>query len=134
MTRKYSVAEIDGMRESVLAMQPYGSSAAARIATAEDQLRTYMLAGTEPDDLVELGRLGAEKYQAGALVAWAAAADHLTRETSQRLKDRELMFQSAANAVVVDVAHDTRSPLSRFVNWFARPWYGHRASRDGMQR
>lgn len=47
----------------------------------------------------------------------------------QMCADWRLMMDTLGTAT--DIAHDTRSPRSRFVNWFARPWYGHRASRDG---
>lgn len=55
--RKYSISEIDKMRGAVRLklqpgpMQPYnGAELSARV---EDRLRTYMLAGVDPDELVK---------------------------------------------------------------------------------
>jgi hypothetical protein len=47
--RKYSVSEIDQMRSAVSIMFPITYNAKA--AEIEDRLRTYMIAGTDPDEL-----------------------------------------------------------------------------------
>lgn len=52
--RKYTLDEIDAMRRSVrvILALPLGSGRDFD-ARAEDQLRTYMLAGISPDELIE---------------------------------------------------------------------------------
>lgn len=55
--RKYSISEIDKMRGAVRLklqpgpMQPYNDAELS--ARVEDQLRTYMMAGVDPDELVK---------------------------------------------------------------------------------
>lgn len=52
--RKYSISEIDRMRSAL--EWSYGGgvyNAAARSAEVEDRLRTYMLNGTDPEELEE---------------------------------------------------------------------------------
>lgn len=58
--RKYSVAEIDVMRRSVHVLIASNEIATA---SAEDWLRTYMLNGTDPEELVD----AAEQAHAAAL-------------------------------------------------------------------
>ena len=55
--RKYSVNEIDRMRAAIVAparQRPVTEFIDA--ATVEDRLRTYMLNGTEPEELEEMSR------------------------------------------------------------------------------
>lgn len=49
--RKYSVAEIDRMRDYLLQNTDWSGSRPAFEARIEDTLRTYMLNGTEPEEL-----------------------------------------------------------------------------------
>jgi len=59
--RKYSVAEIDLMRRYVAAtVLDFSMTPEFRAATIEERLRTYMLNGTDPDEL----RVVAEKSEA----------------------------------------------------------------------
>ena len=51
MKRKYSVAEIDRMRDAVALMVPVRESNLDRVIEIEERLRTYMANGTEPDEL-----------------------------------------------------------------------------------
>lgn len=50
--RKYSVAEIDKMRSALRFMVPLPAYSNDIERIAEDQLRTHMLNGTDPEDLV----------------------------------------------------------------------------------
>jgi hypothetical protein len=59
--RKYSVDEIERMRDAVRHLTTH--------LEVEDQLRTYMLNGTDPEELVAAG--------AAAYKAWSDATDHL---------------------------------------------------------
>lgn len=49
--RKYSVSEIDRMRRAIFEMRllPYGGDSIQQII--EERLRTYMLNGTDPEEL-----------------------------------------------------------------------------------
>jgi hypothetical protein len=51
--RRYTISEIDEMRESLSRMYPVGASykSAEREAQTEDRLRTHMQNGTDPDEL-----------------------------------------------------------------------------------
>ena len=51
MTRKYSVSEIERMRNAVRLMIPDRLDAALRVIEIEERLRTYMINGTEPEEL-----------------------------------------------------------------------------------
>jgi hypothetical protein len=51
MKRKYSVAEIDQMRNVVALMVPERERPSDRVIEIEERLRTYMASGTEPDEL-----------------------------------------------------------------------------------
>lgn len=74
MDRKYTVAEIDQMRSSIRWSYPCGVSyyPDQREREIEDRLRTYMLNGTEPEELVEMGRRAQEREQEIALARQAA--------------------------------------------------------------
>jgi len=65
--RKYSVAEIDRMREDIGRMFPLGVAYDPdwRARQIEDKLRTYMLNGTDPDELAA----ESDKYRA-ADIEW----------------------------------------------------------------
>lgn len=59
--RKYSVAEIDRMRRDVSTIANLGGQAFEGAAVIEGRLRTYMLNGTEPEELsAEAERIMAE--------------------------------------------------------------------------
>jgi hypothetical protein len=51
MPRKYSIAEIDRMRDAVSLMVPDRATPSDRIIEIEERLRTYMANGTEPEEL-----------------------------------------------------------------------------------
>lgn len=53
MTRKYSLDEIDQMRLAVLDL---AGGWRASLAVVEDRLRTYMLNGTDPEELVHAAK------------------------------------------------------------------------------
>jgi hypothetical protein len=54
MTRKYSLDEITQMRLAVLDL---AGGHRASLTVVEDQLRTYMQNGTEPEELIAAARL-----------------------------------------------------------------------------
>jgi hypothetical protein len=73
MERKYSVAEIDRMRILIMKMRRFDT------IPVEERLRTYMLNGSEPEELEQaLVKMEAERSARRA----ANAADHATRERS----------------------------------------------------
>lgn len=73
--RKYSVAEIDAMRECIGWMYPSGVSylQGERAADIENRLRTYMTNGTEPDELQKAARKSLERMATGP--AWTGEGD-----------------------------------------------------------
>ena len=65
--RKYSVSEIDQMRravENVCSLRRSAFDQDGIRRDAEDQLRTYMLAGTEPDELQRFANEAVTKWLA----------------------------------------------------------------------
>jgi len=64
--RKYSVSEIDKMREAILRLYPLGVPYRAneRAADAENRLRTHMQNGTGPEELERAAREHVEKGRA----------------------------------------------------------------------
>lgn len=62
MQRKYSVDEIDQMRGALI--QIYRLHSSTDVRTLEERLRTFMLNGTEPEELVK--RLSAMRREAAA--------------------------------------------------------------------
>ncbi len=67
MTRKYSVAEIDCMRDDVefiVYEETHGGANRADYSTiVENRLRTYMLNGTEPQELTDKANTYRAKYK-----------------------------------------------------------------------
>jgi hypothetical protein len=51
MRRKYSIAEIDRMRNAVRLTIPDRGDSGVQIIEIEERLRTYMSNGTEPEEL-----------------------------------------------------------------------------------
>jgi hypothetical protein len=51
MARKYSVSEIERMRNAVRLMVPDRADAGLRVLEIEERLRTYIANGTEPEEL-----------------------------------------------------------------------------------
>jgi hypothetical protein len=51
MTRKYSISEIERMRNAVRLMIPDRLDAALQVVEIEERLRTYMANGTDPEEL-----------------------------------------------------------------------------------
>lgn len=105
--RKYSVSEIDQMRNSVDWMTtPYGAYyPEKRKAEIEDRLRTYMLNGTEPRELheaaMEISRLRYEAYLASQQRREDWAKRNAEREEAARKREE------AAREAPDIVAHRT---------------------------
>lgn len=83
MERKYSIAEVEGMRQSVETLcTRYGQSydPKERVIQVEQQLRTYMQNGTDPKELAE------------------AASERIRREIEAQDRMQEMYRQRAAAA------------------------------------
>jgi hypothetical protein len=62
MPRKYSTSEIHSMRVALNLIVPWRDSRQVRIIEIEEQLRTYMLNGTSPEELErEANRIAATR-------------------------------------------------------------------------
>ena len=69
--RKYTIQEIEGMRQSIGWSYPPNVPyyAEARAAEIEDQLRTYMANGTEPKEVSEMARARISAFQQAEIAA-----------------------------------------------------------------